>query len=249
MAVHSKTPTAGKRTGRNRVASRMDPPGWRLSTEQAMFIAYYFGESKHNPVDAAIRLGYPNPLKRGFELMRNPAVKAAIAAKLDQHCMSVQEALVRQTEVARVDMDDFFTLKNGRLCFDYAKALKRGKTHLIKKIRFTTNGVECELHDAMAAQDRILNYHGAFNHTQNHEHHHSIDWMKVPQELLDRFIRREITIDYILRVAPQAIIDGDGLVHEAESLSAPDGEESSPGPENGPSMIFGGDPSGEDSGS
>jgi hypothetical protein len=224
MATHDRQPVAGRKTGRQRIPSRMDPPGWNLSVEQAMFIHYYFGECGGNATDACRRLGYANPQKKAHQLVNHPAVRAAIREKLDSCCMQVEEVLYRQTEVARADMDDFFTYdpKSRSLRFDYGKAQARGKTHLIKKLKFTIHGIEVELHDAMAAQERLMRHHGAFNDSLTV----SVDLDNTPDDLLEAFVQRRISIDQLPRkqaVAlphasgpdddPPLTIDGAGLVH------------------------------------
>jgi len=91
--------------------------------------------------------------------------------------MASDEVLARLSDMASTDIDEFFTevdVQDGvdeignpklekKLRFDYTKAKKRGKTHLIKKIKVDKNGdIEFELHNSADALDKLAKFHGLY---------------------------------------------------------------------------------------
>jgi phage terminase small subunit len=81
-----------------------------LTRKQRVFVAEYL--KCWNASEAARRAGYSvkTAYAIGSALLRNPEIKAAIDAAVEQIQMSANEALIRNTQVGRGDLGDFFRL-------------------------------------------------------------------------------------------------------------------------------------------
>jgi phage terminase small subunit len=79
-----------------------------LTRKQTVFVAEYL--KCWNASEAARRAGYSvkTAYAIGSALLRNTEVKAAIDAAVEQIQMSANEALIRNTQVGRGDLGDFF---------------------------------------------------------------------------------------------------------------------------------------------
>jgi phage terminase small subunit len=79
-----------------------------LTRKQLVFVAEYI--KCWNASEAARRAGYSDKTAYaiGSRLLRNVEVKAAIDAAVEQIQMSANEALIRNTQVGRGDLGDFF---------------------------------------------------------------------------------------------------------------------------------------------
>ncbi|AFD25815.1 terminase small subunit [Deinococcus gobiensis] len=90
-----------------------DELGAALPPKQRRFADYYLGSTKLNQSAAALKAGYKDH-REGWNLVRLPAVKAYIAARMAEapDVMSKDEVAARLTMEARntVDMDDFVTV-------------------------------------------------------------------------------------------------------------------------------------------
>ena len=148
-----------------------------LNYRQRLFLVNYLGKAQGSAEEAARLAGYKNPASAGSQLLQHPIVYAAIQAKLEEAAMGADEVLARISDMASTDIDEFFTEEDvqvgvdelanpkyeKKLRFDYAKAKKRGKTHLIKKIKVDKNGdIEFELHNAADALDKLAKIHGLY---------------------------------------------------------------------------------------
>ena len=82
----------------------------RLTRKQRVFVAEYL--KCWNASKAARDSGYSEKTAYaiGSELLRKPEIKAAIDAAVEQIEMSANEALIRNTQVGRGDLGDFFRL-------------------------------------------------------------------------------------------------------------------------------------------
>jgi phage terminase small subunit len=87
----------------------MTKPNWKpLTRKQLVFVAEYL--KCWNASEAARLAGYSakTAYAIGSRLLRNVEVKAAIDAAVEQIQMSANEALIRNTQVGRGDLGDFF---------------------------------------------------------------------------------------------------------------------------------------------
>lgn len=158
-----------------------------LTGKQLAFVNAYLGNAKFNATEAARIAGYKgndvtirNVAK---ENLTKPYIKKAIADYWNTNAMPAEEVLSRLAEMARSDYGDFVELSNGRLLVKDTAQLK-GKTHLIKKIKETKDGIEVELHDPKAALDSIGKYHALFTDVT----------VKVERELEDALDRLQTNL-------------------------------------------------------
>jgi phage terminase small subunit len=89
----------------------MTKPNWKpLTRKQLVFVAEYL--KCWNASEAARRAGYSatSAHNQGLRMMRNEEIKAAIDAAVEQIQMSANEALIRNSQVGRGDIGDFFKL-------------------------------------------------------------------------------------------------------------------------------------------
>lgn len=119
---------------------------------------------------AAIAAGYSAPTARakGCELLKHPWISAEIArrqAQLSQK-LDIQAHTVLQ-ELAAIGFSNIadFLLPDGRINADLTD---RAKWRLVKKIKVTSEGegvvrTELELHDKLAALDKLGKHLGLFN--------------------------------------------------------------------------------------
>lgn len=97
---------------------------------------------------------------KAHEYLRRPNVSAAIDTVMDSVSLSPKEIIARRSQIASSDIADILDPETGKI--DVLRAIRNGKTHLIRSIkqRPTKAGVEIsvELHDpqtALAALERI----------------------------------------------------------------------------------------------
>ncbi len=142
-----------------------------LSDKQRRFIDEYL--KCWNAAEAARLAGYSEKTARsiGSENLTKPDIEAEIKRRLDESAMSADEVLSRLAEQARATIGDFVSLdeaaQDGKqvseLRFDFTKAVKAGKMHLIKSLRQDKDGNwRLELHDAQAALVHLGRHHKLF---------------------------------------------------------------------------------------
>lgn len=160
-----------------------------LSTKQRAFVEHYL--TCWNATQAATRAGYSHKTARsiGSENLTKPDIQAAIQARLAELQMSADEVLTRLTEHARSSMADFLEISTlGRspvqtppldddeqsefdeanevihsaVSINVLQAAKRGKLHLIKRLKQGKYGIEIELYDAQAALTLLGKAQGLF---------------------------------------------------------------------------------------
>lgn len=147
-----------------------------LNHRERLFALYYCGEAKGNARLAAEMAGYsPNT---GSQLLRRPLVNLLVQRKTERAALTADEVLALVSDQATANMDDFLSYMEvepaeyddegnvvkpakQELRFDYAKAKRRGKLHLLKKFEILPGGnVRFELHDSAGALEKLMKYHG-----------------------------------------------------------------------------------------
>lgn len=146
----------------------------QLNDRQRAFVEHYL--TCWNASEAARRAGYKNRANSaGSEIMANPAIRAAIDARLEKMAMGANEVLARLAGHARGDLSPFLVQDVDEVTFDLSTEQAKQNLHLIKKIKSRTrrgtrdNGeeweehdTEIELHDAQTALVQIGRYHKLF---------------------------------------------------------------------------------------
>ncbi len=112
-----------------------------LNYRQRVFVAHYLGESSGSAVDAARRAGYRWPETQGPRLLKNPEIRAAVAARVETAAISADEVLARLADTATSDLMDFIAVDREG---DWKVNLKRikmlGLGHLVKRLRKNKDG-------------------------------------------------------------------------------------------------------------
>lgn len=140
-----------------------------LNRKQRIFVDEYL--RCWNASEAARRAGYSEKTagSQGHDLLKKPEISAEIDARVQASSMSANEVLERLSDFARADMTDFFDLPedpDGKLpTFNFVKAIRAGKGHLIKKLKYKEDGIEFEMVDAQAALAQLVKIHGMAKET------------------------------------------------------------------------------------
>ena len=135
----------------------------RISKKQKAFINEYL--KCWNATQAAIKAGYAKKSARmaGHRLVTNDYISEEIARRVKEMCMSADEALQLLSDQARGSLIDIADIDEaGRWKFNFQKAKKNGKLHLVKKIIPSAYGTKIELHDSQRALELIGKAHGLF---------------------------------------------------------------------------------------
>lgn len=141
-----------------------------LRGKQRKFVEEWFVD--FNGTRAAERAGYAgndNTLAAtASRLLRNAKIRAEISRRFDEMAMPANEVLARLGDQAGATFDDFIEVveldEDGRstAIVSLAKAKRRGKLHLIKKLTYHVGGgFTLELHDAQSALMHLDRYHGS----------------------------------------------------------------------------------------
>ena len=142
-----------------------------FTDKQRLFIEYYL--KTWNAAEAARKAGYSERSIHSIasENLTKPKIREEIQNRIDEVVMSADEALVTLSDIARGTIEDFMNVDDdGKLAFDFARAKKQGKLHLISKIIPTREGLKVELHDRMQALQLIGRHYGMFRDVQEVEH-------------------------------------------------------------------------------
>jgi len=137
-----------------------------FTAKQQAFINEYL--ICRNATQAAIEAGYSKKTARsiGSENLTKPDILAEIQQRTADAAMKADEVIARLSDHARATMDDFIEVKPGvkhDIYFDFEKAAKLGKLHLIKKIGHNSQGqVSIELQDQQSALIQLGRLHGLF---------------------------------------------------------------------------------------
>ena len=139
-----------------------------LTDRMKRFVEEYTGPSKLNATRAAIASGYAenSASESGYENLRKPQIRDAIAKRLEQYSMPVAEATERMAQFARGSLAPFLTA-DGHV--DLLTEEAQYNLHLFKKVKVMTRysedggklseSVEIELHDVLYALDKVLRMH------------------------------------------------------------------------------------------
>lgn len=131
------------------------------TAKQLLFVSYYLGDAKGNATEAARLAGYRSPEIQGRQVLSKTIVRARIDARLAEVALSANEVLARLSEIAAGSLEEFLEIDaQGRYTLSLAKAKRRGKLHLLKKLKPTEYGLSVEIHDPLAALDKLARYHG-----------------------------------------------------------------------------------------
>jgi phage terminase small subunit len=191
----------------------------KLTRRQQVFVSEYL--KCWNASEAARKAGYSvrSAYARGYELVRNSEVKAAIDARLDEVHMSAEEALKLTADIARGDIGEFMAISPMGFSLDLEAAQKAGKTNLLKKVtqktvidgkRDTeTHIVDIELYDRQAALRDILHAHGRLGSVRGRSERENPGDNAIhatPDVLLD--LVRLLESETAARVAKARAVDG-----------------------------------------
>lgn len=151
----------------------------KLTGKQERFVNEYI--ICLNGTEAARRAGYAGDdatlAVTASRLLRNVKVVEAIAQKLAAHAMPANEVLVHLTDIARGDLADAL---NSAGSIDPLEAVRRGKSHIIKRFKVKTITVEktdksgettdtetveteIEMYDRLKALELLARYHDLVN--------------------------------------------------------------------------------------
>lgn len=143
-----------------------------LTPKQRRFVEEYTKD--WNASGAAFRAGYSEKTcgAMGFENLKKPEIKKAIDDRVEAHCMSANEALIRMSDFARGNFTHFLAIdENENVTLDLASHIAQQNFHLIKKVKQTKRifgedkenveiYTEIEIHDAKDAVSKVLQMHG-----------------------------------------------------------------------------------------
>jgi len=135
-----------------------------LPLKERLFVANYLGISAGNATDAARRAGYKHPNVYGSRLLSKASVYEAIEVKLAEIVMPQNELLMRVSDIAAASIEDFVRVDGfGGFELDLKKAKRRGRFHVLKKLKETKDGPEIELKDSLAALIKLGGYYGLWD--------------------------------------------------------------------------------------
>lgn len=106
-----------------------------LTGKQRRFADCYLGEARFNATKAAILAGYSqkSAYEIGSQNLRKVEIRRYIDRRLSEMSLGANEVLARLTDITNVSIEDFLD-ENG--LFDFKKAKKSGKMHLLKKFKY-----------------------------------------------------------------------------------------------------------------
>jgi phage terminase small subunit len=142
----------------------------QLTGKQKMWADAYI--ETLNATEASRRAKYSGDdnvlAKQGYCNVRNPKIMAYVRAQLEQHAVSPEEIILRLSDILRGDIGDVLNSSGG---IDPLEAVRKGKSHLIKRIKIKTittedsdiTETEIELHDALRAADILAKYYDLTN--------------------------------------------------------------------------------------
>lgn len=151
-----------------------------LTIKQKAFIDEYL--KCRNAAEAARRAGYSERTARsiGAENLTKPDISREIKRVTKQKAMGRDEVLGLQADVARGTMEDFVSFNLNpypAFTLDLGKARRRGVLHLVKKLKYNSDGLpEIELYDAADARKTIMKHLGLLKDQIE------IDWRKEAEE-------------------------------------------------------------------
>ena len=141
-----------------------------LTDKQNLFVDYYI--QLWNGTEAAAQAGYKGNRNTlgviAFENLRKPKIRKQIEKRLEEVALSANEVIARLSGQATASLADFITPYGNLFLVDMDKVREMG--HLVKKIRYTQQGVSIELHDAQAALVHLGKHHNLFKEKIEVEH-------------------------------------------------------------------------------
>jgi phage terminase small subunit len=142
-----------------------------LTDKQRLFVQHYV--ACLNATEAAARAGYSGTRASlasiGYALLRNVEIRAAVDMTMAEHAMPKAEILSRLTEMARGNLDGFFSVTGRGIKLDLKAAQAAGLMHLVKKYSKSIEGtVTIELYDAQAALVQLGKHYKLWTDVQEH---------------------------------------------------------------------------------
>jgi hypothetical protein len=134
-----------------------------MTFKRRLFIGYFLGEANGNGTQAARLAGYKSPRKLAQKLLAVPEIREAIEEKVSAVSMTADEVLARISDQATSSLDDFIEVVGKGWRLDLDKARKRGKLHLLRKVKEGQFGPEIELKDSFKALEKLGQYHGLWD--------------------------------------------------------------------------------------
>jgi hypothetical protein len=129
-----------------------------MTLKQTLFVHHFLGECGGNATAAMIRAGYPAATanRHAPRLLKSPAVRAAIEARMDRHAMDSAECLGRLAAMARADPSDFRALlacpTMAEASAELARLRRKGLAFLVRSVTPDRAGRPVvQLHDSAAA--------------------------------------------------------------------------------------------------
>ena len=124
----------------------------KLTDKQRAFVEAYL-ECGFNGAEAARRAGYSEKsiYSIASENLTKPKIREAIEQRLAEMTISADEVLFRLSEMAVADLGRYVAVKDDQFFLDWDAMKRDGKTHLVKEMRNTRDGMVVKLHDAQAA--------------------------------------------------------------------------------------------------
>jgi hypothetical protein len=143
-----------------------------LTDKQDLFLRYYLSAANFNATEAARLAGYAGDdvtlASVGYENLRKPQIRQAVAAAMRERAMEPDEIIGRLSDMARASLGDFIseTVDGGSWKLDIPKAARNGKLHLVKNYKDTEHGAEIQLHDPLRALETLARIHKMFGDQQ-----------------------------------------------------------------------------------
>ena len=153
------------------------------SPKMRAWLARYLNNG-FNATEAARAVKYADPEQSGWENKKK--LEKIIQAELEGRAMGKSEALAILADHARASLLDVAEVleldaEKGFIRLDISPeaAVKNGKSHLVKKVRYDKEGnVTLELHSAQRALDMILKAHGVYKEPSSDDGS-AEDWLRA----------------------------------------------------------------------
>jgi len=157
-----------------------------LNFKQRLFVEAYIGEANGNATEAARIAGYAHPNTQGPRLLVNVCVQAQVARRLSCAALAANEVLARVSDIASADVLDFVEFDDsGEWTVSLKLTKRRGKGHVIRKLKKGELGTEIELRDSLAALIKIGEYHNLWNREKPPE----VSLVQLAQLLKEKYER------------------------------------------------------------
>jgi len=137
-----------------------------LRGKQKAFINAYLGEANFNATEAARLAKYKGNDATlgqvGYENLRKPEIKKAIAEFWERDAMSAEEVVSRLSAMARADIGEFVTIHNvkGKKLAVVDLDVVKDQGHLVQEIAYTKYGPRIKLYNAREALKDVARLKG-----------------------------------------------------------------------------------------